>query len=53
MAKLCDLCGVRPATVRARVTTADGTPDGSDAFPHRMGGSLVAEEGLEPPTRGL
>ena len=24
MAKLCDLCGVRPATVRARVTTVDG-----------------------------
>src|SRR4051794_27955405 len=24
MAKLCDICGVRPATVRAQVTTSDG-----------------------------
>jgi ATP-dependent Clp protease ATP-binding subunit ClpC len=24
MAKLCDICGIRPATVRARVTTAGG-----------------------------
>src|SRR3954470_2598932 len=24
MAKMCDICGIRPATVRARVTTGDG-----------------------------
>jgi ATP-dependent Clp protease ATP-binding subunit ClpC len=24
MAKMCDICGIRPATVRARVTTSDG-----------------------------
>ena len=24
MAKMCDICGVRPATVRARVTSSDG-----------------------------
>src|SRR3954453_5693154 len=24
MAKMCDICGVRPATVRAQVTTSDG-----------------------------
>jgi ATP-dependent Clp protease ATP-binding subunit ClpC len=24
MAKMCDICGIRPATVRARVTTTDG-----------------------------
>src|SRR5215211_4869065 len=24
MAKMCDICGIRPATVRAQVTTSDG-----------------------------
>jgi ATP-dependent Clp protease ATP-binding subunit ClpC len=30
MAKLCDICGVRPASVRARVTTGDGQSQALD-----------------------